>query len=283
MEWSGCGKAVKGGWGIVLFVVSSCLILGVAEAGWFSSDKPEKGDIRNSFEMSLSSYLSLEDFEVDILENLGNKVDPRWGSRFKATVRTRVDSYLPEREGEKILFVRLHASKGQSVDVYGKAYSKVYQGGWNHSFEIEGKPIENLGLPLDNYGGKRVVVIGSQEEKHYLEENTGKDDIKTEVVLQSSPEKPEREKKSIDISQNLLGSWDEVCGQWKGNVTYFKKGRIVMETKGKFTNGTWRLSDKGLVVQYEGDREYDWKVVEMTEDGFVIKSGNFTCTAKRVK
>jgi hypothetical protein len=252
-----------------------------ATSGIFGAEKPSKSDIKNSYEMSLPGYLTLVDFEVDIIENLGNKVDPRWGSRFRASVKTRVESFVIDREEADALFVSLKTSKGEQVDVYGKAYSTLYQGGWTHTYEMEGKPIENMGIPLDSYSGKRVILTGSKEAESYIAQAS------VEAVTPESTSNPTAnevaDNHQISLDNHLLGTWAEICGGWKGNITYHEKGRIAMEADGKIINGTWRATNDSIIVHYENEKEYTWKILKMKQDEFVIRSGKYVCEAKRVK
>lgn len=151
---------------ITFFVVLVSIIL----VGCSGEYKPATSGLKTALIQSLPSHMEVKSFSVQASENLGNKVEPIYGSRFQATVATMVDLYKIDTQDKRVTFVRLFTEKGKQTDIFGKIISRLYQGAWKHYSDIEGNPIGNLGEPLNQIFDDRVIVRGSDEEKKYYAE-----------------------------------------------------------------------------------------------------------------
>ena len=178
-----------------------CVIVNFFSACSFSSDEPKERDLKTGFKMELPGYLGLSDFDVKVLENLGNKVEPKWGSRFEAVVKPNVDLYVFDSKDQNgVTFVMLKTKQGKKIPVYGKYISVPYQGQWKHFVDVDGNPIQNLGDPIEQFKG-RVIIRGSDEEQNYYTELKEKDRAFWSSINESEI------KKNIKIYYENNGEW----------------------------------------------------------------------------
>ena len=256
---------------IVLIVMSTFLV-----AWSFGDKKPKKSELKSAFKMELPGYVQLIDYDVEILENMGNKVDPRWGSRFKATVKSNVPLYiLNEKDRKKSLtFVTLKSKQGSSTDVYGKVITTIYQGKWKHHFNIEGSPIQNMGAQLNTFDGK-VLVKGSKEEKEYF------------AAIEQKKEK---------LRQNIANAASILIGTWRDNnsaCTFNSDGTMhVKFDNGKESMRTWRVDGdiltktqvKEKVNGQWKDKSYTLKdrLIYIDQNSYTIKGRSGNYKAKRI-
>lgn len=136
----------------------------------WGSNKPKESELKNALAQQIPGFVKVASFKIEALQNYGTEVEPRYRSRFKATIEAADNLYKVENKENDVLFVRLQTSKGKRADIFGKTTSILYQGTWQHSIEIDGNPISNLGGPLNLLSGGRVIVRGSKEEAAYLSE-----------------------------------------------------------------------------------------------------------------
>ena len=85
------------------------------------------------------------------------------------------------------------------------------------------------------------------------------------------------------IAERLMGTWNETCDGWRGTVSYFSDHRIVMEYKGKKTEGVWIVEKNTIKVQYKGDKVNTWLITSMGQNRFELQCGQTTCMANRVR
>jgi hypothetical protein len=245
----------------------------------FGDKKPKKGELESAFKLEIPGYVQLSDFDVDILENMGNKVDPKWGSRFKAIVKSQVPLYAfdQNRKKKKIIFVVLKNESGTKTEVYGKIISTIYQGKWKHYFDIEGRPIENLGTQLNQFSG-RVLVRGSKEEKEYF----------TEIERQES-----------ELRKNIANAKSILPGTWRDEnslVTYSPDGTAHAKfDSGREEINSWRIEGDILIdkkIKYKKKKNNEWKhdnvkfnykLIYIDQNKFTIQHGRKLYHSKRIK
>lgn len=156
----------------IILLLSSVTLLACSSG----EDKPSSDEIKSGISIRLPKYIQLENIEIEKQQNVGNEIEPEWGTRIKATVKTKYPLFSLDflDKDRKVSFISLKTEKGTESDVYAKVYSRLFQGNWKHRVEIDGKPFNNLGKQrhqffIDRYGeDQRVLVRGSEEESDYL-------------------------------------------------------------------------------------------------------------------
>jgi signal peptidase I len=130
-----------------------------------SKNSPSKEELKTALMQELPGYLEMHNFSVKAMQNLGNEVDPKYFSRFQATVRITGDLYKKDLMKDDILFLRRTTDSGTQAEIFGKIQSQLFQGGWKHHVELDGNPIANLGLPLNQFPDKRVIVNDNDNDR----------------------------------------------------------------------------------------------------------------------
>ena len=152
-----------------------------------NENKPTTSELKAVLMIQIPDYIKIERFTVKASQNYGDDVAPNYGSRFEATIKPNSDLFekvgvlkgVGELKGIDLVSVR--TKEGTEMDIYGKISSSLYQGYWKHTLEIDGKPIQVLGLPL-NRVSTLAIIQGSDEEKEFLAEKQREiDRIKVET------------------------------------------------------------------------------------------------------
>lgn len=150
------------------------------------SNKPKESELKNALAQQIPGFVKVTSFKIEALQNYGTEVEPRYRSRFKATIEADDNLYKVEKKENDVLFVRLQTTKGKRTDIFGKTTSILYQGTWHHSIEIDGNPISDLGGPLNLLSSGRVIVRGSKAEAAYLSEVRAERDRRRALILQAT-------------------------------------------------------------------------------------------------
>ena len=129
--------------------------------------KPSSKSLEQEIIWNLPGHVELKEFTLDASQNLGNEIDPLWGFRFHASVSIKTDLFDKLSSDDNVAFVRLVTKEGKKLEIYGKIYSKMYQGKWQNKIEIDGNAVLNLGIPKNQISGERIIVRGSEEEQQY--------------------------------------------------------------------------------------------------------------------
>lgn len=209
-------------------------------AGLFGLDEPKEGDLKDNFKMELPGYLQLSDFDAEVLENLGSKVEPKWGSRFEAIVKPNVNLYVFDRKDKNdVTFVVLKTEQGKKTYIYGKYVSIPYQGQWKHMIDIDGNPLKNLGNPIEQFGGQ-VIIKGSVDEQNYYTDLKEKERAFWATVNEDS------------IKRNIK-EYYETRGEWAGKYLVESVRAIRFE----------KISDNRI----QAHARYIWKSPDGKETG----------------
>jgi len=131
---------------------------------------PTTNELKNALILYLPAHIEVKSFTVQASQNLGNKVEPLYGSRFKATIEIIADLYAVDKTINKAIFVRLNTLKGTQTEIFGKIKTQLYQGALKYNFDIDGNPTDNLGKPLNQISGGNIIIRGSDEEKKFIAE-----------------------------------------------------------------------------------------------------------------
>ncbi len=222
-----------------IFIIILCSFLMAFSWG---SNKPNKSELRNALSQDLPGFVKVTTFSIEAMQNFGNDVDPRYGSRFKAMVEASASLYKIDNKENKITFVRLITPKGKRTDIFGKTISILYQGAWKHDINIDGNPIRSLGLPLTHFTDGRVIVRGSKEANNYYSE------IKRREA--------QRRANMANANNLIVGSWrinSSGSAKWNGDNTVYKLNGegVYIEKNGKQFPFTWAINGDILIRKYE--------------------------------
>ena len=248
--------------------------------GCFGDNTPTSNELKSALIQEIVGYVEIENFSVQASQNLGNEVEPIILSRFKATVSTSIDLYNVDSKQSDVTFVRLNKSKETKIDVFGKITSKLYQGIWKHSIDIDGTPITNLGKPLNQISAVRIIIRGSDEEKHYY----------AEIKQKEIEHQREIERKATELRKNLLhaeniivGTWREKCDKQEGLMIYKKDGTFSGKWNNKDYEGIWNIKGDILNVTYKGYELEPTIIVDINNNYFKVKNKRSTCQCTRIK
>ena len=251
-------------------------------------NKPTTNELKTTLTQNIPGHCKLNSFSVEASQNFGNKVEPVYGSRFKASIIAATDLYKKDKSNNEVVFVRLVTQKGKQTEIFGKITSKLYQGAWRHNIDIDGDPIHNLGLPLNQISAARVIIRGSDEEKKYY----------TKIEQKEKELREERKRKEVELRNNIAITEKILIGSWRDNnslLTYKSDGTYYV----KFDSGgeairAWRVEGDLLIVTYKKKKTkngkwetanggYTGKFIYIDQNKYTMQVGRNTWSAKRVK
>lgn len=158
----------------------ACLAIGFCSYTACSHDPaaegPTSSELHNRFRVELPAYVSVSSFDVEASENVGDKVDPMFKSRFKASLKLDVDTFNEVARQDGTIFVAPRYSAGERRDVFGRAVSTLKGGSWQITFQLDNNPIPDMGRPRDFFVGGNTIIKGSPEETAFIEEQRRKRD-----------------------------------------------------------------------------------------------------------
>ncbi|RLB84217.1 MAG: hypothetical protein DRH24_05630 [Deltaproteobacteria bacterium] len=239
-------------------------------------NKPPTSEMKAALTQSIPGHVELNSFSIQASQNFGNKVEPIYGSRFNSTVTAMVDLYKIDKKDKGITFARLVTKRGKQTEVFGKITSKLYQGAWKHNIDIDGSPIRNLGLPLNQIPAGRVIVRGSDEEKNYY----------AEIERKEKERRIERERKAAELRENILNARKILIGSWRdeNSISEFKLDGTV-HTKwddGYEQISKWHVENDLIIKTYlkKKKNNSDWEtsqgvdrsnLIYIDENKYIIK------------
>jgi hypothetical protein len=174
----------------------SCVLL--LQGCGHSEKSPATLDYAKQFAINIPAYWEIADFNVEATENVGNKVEPMYQARFKATVKLKTRTYEIASREDNALFIRPMADKGEKREIYGRALAELSMGNWKINFSLENNPIPSMGQPKDFFIEAKVIVVGTPEESEYraqIRQERGKA-LKTQQ-LEEERQHAEQEKRRI--------------------------------------------------------------------------------------
>ena len=251
-------------------------------------NKPATSEMKAALTQSISGHVELNSFAIQASQNFGNKVEPIYGSRFNSTVSAMVDLYKIDKKDKGITFARLVTKRGKQTEVFGKITSKLYQGAWKHNIDIDGTPIRNLGVPLNQISAGRVIVRGSAEEKKYY----------AEIERKEKERRIEREREATELRKNIANAQNILVGTWrdKNSLCIYKSDSTVhiKFDKGSEEIQAWRV--EGDMIYFTGKKykkkNGKWqpgnykgigRILYIDKNQYTIKENGDTYHAKRVK
>lgn len=118
----------------------------------------------------LPGHVRLGSWHVEASENVGDRVEPIFKSRFRATVVLAEDTFEEASVEDGALIIVRHLKQGAQRDIGGLATSRLSAGTWKTEFVIDDNPIPALGRPQASFAGGRALVRGSAEETAFREQ-----------------------------------------------------------------------------------------------------------------
>jgi hypothetical protein len=173
---------------------------------------PDKDHLQSRLATELPAYVRVTAFDIQASENIGNKVEPVFRTRFSAGIELTTDTFLPAHQEVGAVFVVPHLSSGEERKVYGLADSALTGGAWNTNFKFDANPLQSLGQPRDLFYGTatRVIIRGSAEETAFRqaqrqekEQALRADDERRQLDEQQRFEAARRERERIQVEAQL--------------------------------------------------------------------------------
>jgi len=212
---------------------------------------PNENDLGKVFSEVLSEEWALIDFEVDVSENYGTKVEPLWKYRFVGEAKLNIDTYTRDRRQNGVLFLKQSGHIGQKEKLFGIATAKMHQGKWEITFNLDEIPFEKYGKPRKRFKSQ-TVIIGTSEEKEYYEEIKRRKAVQErakfnklvglnkKIVTGLTSGQPLKGSRNNRIKNNRLfriKSFDKTTGMLAGTVEHLEQRTC------KYGTGTWCIQN----------------------------------------
>lgn len=151
--------------------ISSIIILAIFILSGHSvvAEEPSPKQLQNAFSFEIPGEWRVEDFTVEVSQNVGSAVEPLIKSRFRSTVKLTADTFIPVANIQGAVILSPQLKRDETRTIYGISSAVLNQGAWKISFEVQGQPFANAGKPRGAYPG-RTLIGGSDEHRAYAEE-----------------------------------------------------------------------------------------------------------------
>lgn len=151
--------------------ISSILMLAIFTLSGHSvhAEEPSPKQLQDAFNFEIPGEWRVEDFTVEVSQNVGSAVEPLIKSRFRSTVKLTADTFIPVTNIQGAVILSPQLKRDETRVVYGISSAVLNQGAWKISFEVQGQPFANAGKPRGAYPG-RTLIGGSDEHRAYAEE-----------------------------------------------------------------------------------------------------------------
>jgi hypothetical protein len=130
---------------------------------------PDERFLRSRLATDLPAYVKLNSVQIEVSENVGDRIEPVFKTRFRGTLVLTADTFMQSSVDDGVVILVRKVEKGAARELYGLALSKLSAGSWKTQFSFDNNPIANLGRPRDFFPG-RVIVRGSSDEVAFREE-----------------------------------------------------------------------------------------------------------------
>lgn len=155
----------------VVPIISIVIITGCGQSA------PKNTELKTSLQNTIPSYWEVASFKIENRENLGTRTNPVIQARFQSLLKLKEDTFTYAERLESIdyarqrdvKFISLVTEKGETVELYGFANSRLFQDSWQTEFEFDQYPISELGKPRSSFKGKTVLRNSPEEEKFIAE------------------------------------------------------------------------------------------------------------------
>lgn len=155
-------------WTIPSVVIAFCAFIIIA-GQTAHAEEPTTSELQNALSFKIPGEWRIRDFNVEVSQNIGSAVEPLIKSRFRSAVQLIDDTYIPVANVQGVAILSPQLKKGEVRTVYGISTASLNQGAWKISFELQGQPFANAGMPRGAYPG-RTLIGGSDEHRAFVEE-----------------------------------------------------------------------------------------------------------------
>ena len=184
----------------IMAIFIALILTGCTDSG---SSEPTGDDIAKKLSFEIPAYAKVKKIEIEVSENSGSEVEPRYKSRFKGSIKITEPLYIKQGVVLEKYILEKVVAKGTELKIFGIANSTLSMDKWNtriRSFETSPKL---SGRPLSKWNVGSFVLEGSKEAKelHKREEL-----LRSEKKAKAEAEKQEsikREQAEYDRLQKL--------------------------------------------------------------------------------
>lgn len=173
---------------------------------------PGETELEAKLTTDLPGFLRITSFKVEAAENIGDKVEPVFKSRFRATLTLQSDTFLEASREPGAIIVVPHLKASTTRELYGKAVARLKAGAWQVAFSFDNNPIPDLGKPKDFFSGGEVIERGSQQESTYLERRAKAQEQVTQEAVAAEKVGSERLRALLTSSLSRFLSGDSRSG-----------------------------------------------------------------------
>jgi hypothetical protein len=131
---------------------------------------PRAEELRQRVAPELPGFLKLRSLDLQASENVGDRAEPVFKSRFQGEVDVTTPTFRVLAREADVVFVTPVAKPGESRRIFGLALSRLQGGAWSTVFQFDNDPATAFGVPQELLGGARVIEKGSAEEANYRAE-----------------------------------------------------------------------------------------------------------------
>ena len=190
------GKATLAG--LVVLSLAAC-----SKAG----DGPTEKDISNALALKLPAGIEVDDLDIQVSENMGNKVEPDYETRSNVTLKLTDDFYQVVRHVLDKDVVHKTFSKGQTIDGTLITDATMQGDHWNITFKR--MDVANVtGTPGRQFAPNSYVLDDSSDYKALLQKQAQQEaDQAKEAAVEQAKEAKEKAARIDVLRKQIVGAW----------------------------------------------------------------------------
>ncbi|EKE82883.1 LCCL domain-containing protein [Idiomarina xiamenensis] len=221
-------------------------------------------DIEKALMLDLKAGLSVDDVEIQVTENVGDKIDPKW--RTRSTVSIRFDEDFFERVGSvaDTAVVRKVASAGDTLS--GSLITRsTPRGEDNWSVTIERLDMAAIpGNAASQFGVNGFVVEGSSEHETLLAQAEQQRQQAEAERLQAQQQAQAKRQAAIQqLRQQLNGTWSATGPMLNNGAIWSNNSAQKMALEVVLPAGDEAIGE-GSLVMYDYDSPWIQTVAPMS-------------------
>jgi hypothetical protein len=190
-------------------------VLLLAGGGWYLRDSrghvlsgPDETILSSRLSLGLPAYVKVNSLHAETAENIGNRSEPAFRTRFHAALAIAADTFTQSSVQDGAVILAPAATKGAIREVDGTAISRLSGANWKTEFSLDNNPIPGYGQLRESFPGSTVIVQGSVEEAAFREEQRRRDE--TERAAQAQPEQTLAQPQQVqDTRREAARLWTE--------------------------------------------------------------------------
>lgn len=156
--------------------------------GCSSKSSPSGKELATKFALDIPGYWSLNNFDIEISENVGSETEPVVKSRYVAELKLKEDTYEHSRSINDVPVIKPVKSAGDKVKIYGVATSIYRAGKWDVHFAVENNPTRNSGKPKAEFGSNAVLSGSKKEQELTTNAEARRDAVVQEEITKRNAE-----------------------------------------------------------------------------------------------